>query len=51
MKPTIIFNRASPNYEAQLIKYGADYSMPADDVYAAKIEALKKNWSEWGPRM
>jgi hypothetical protein len=51
MNPTIIFNRASPNYEAQLIKYGKDYVMPADEVYAAKIDALKAAWSEWGPKV
>ncbi|MBP7770416.1 MAG: hypothetical protein KA066_00715 [Candidatus Pacebacteria bacterium] len=51
MKPTIIFNRASPQYEAQLIKYGADYVMPSDEMYEKKIDALKASWSEWGPKV
>lgn len=50
MKPKIIFNRASPNYEAQLVKVPG-YVMPDDSVYEQKIEALKAAWSEWGPKV
>lgn len=38
-------------YEAALVKYGADYAMPSDEVYTQKIDALKANWSEWGPKI
>lgn len=51
MTPKVIFNRAAPMYEAALVKYGKDYKMPDDSVYEAKIDALKKAWSEWGPRV
>jgi hypothetical protein len=51
MNPKIIFQRASPNYEMQLVKYGKDYVMPEDTVYTEKMDALKANWSEWGQKV
>lgn len=51
MYPKILIERAGPQYESQLIKYGKDYVMPEDFVYEVKISTLRISWEEWGTKI
>jgi len=47
VNPKIIFQRASPIYEKNLLKIEG-FVMPTEAVFKRKIRALESRWSKWG---